>query len=241
MQGSTKAAGHCGYQARIFARPMSTVRQIYELLRWELKLEWRDKYALASIFLYVVTTVVIVYLAVGRGLEGALFNALYWIVLFFGAMVAATRSFLREGGRRHLYYYTIADPLALLFSKLIFNVLLIWIIGVLTYGLLSLFAPAAAIVHPLPFWCALLAGGFGLSTILTFVSAIAARAGGNATLMAILSFPLVIPLLKLVLDAGTYAVDLGTNDYTQPLFLTLAVDLIALAVALVLFPFVWRD
>ncbi len=220
---------------------MSTVRQIYELLRWELKLEWRDKYALASIFLYVVTTVVIVYLAVGRGLEGEIFNALYWIVLFFGAMVASTRSFLREGGRRHLYYYTLADPLALLFSKLIFNLLLIWAIGALTYGLLSLFAPADSIVNPLPFWLALLFGGIGLSTILTFVSAIAARAGGNGTLMAILSFPLVIPLLKLLLDAGVYAIDLGTDSFLQPLYLTLAVDLIALSVALILFPFVWRD
>ncbi|WP_116105256.1 heme exporter protein CcmB [Lewinella sp. IMCC34191] len=220
---------------------MSTVRQIYKLLRWELKLEWRDKYALASILLYVVTTVVIVYLAVGRGLEGEIFNALYWIVLFFGAMVAATRSFLREGGRRHLYYYTVADPLALLFSKLIFNVLLIWIIGAITYALLSLFAPTNAIVYPLPFWLGLLLGGFGLSTILTFVSAIAARAGGNGTLMAILSFPLVIPLLKLLLDTGLYAIDLGSNDWTQPLYLTVVVDLIALAVALILFPFVWRD
>lgn len=220
---------------------MSTVRQIYELLRWELKLEWRDKYALASIFLYVVTTVVIVYLAIGRGLAGEIFNALYWIVLFFGAMVAATRSFLREGGRRHLYYYTLADPLALLFSKLIFNLLLIWSIGGLTFALLSLFAPAEVIVFPLPFWLALLLGGIGLSTILTFVSAIAARAGGNGTLMAILSFPLVIPLLKLLLDAGLYAIDVGSNEWTQPLFLTVVVDLIALAVAIVLFPFVWRD
>ena len=220
---------------------MSTVRQIYELLRWELKLEWRDKYALASIFLYVVTTVVIVYLAVGRGLEGEIFNALYWVVLFFGAMVAATRSFLREGGRRHLYYYTLADPLALLFSKLLFNLILIWLIGALTYGLLSLFSPSDAIVHPLPFWLALILGGVGLSTILTFVSAIAARAGGNGTLMAVLAFPLVIPLLKLMLDAGVYAIDLGTNSYAQPLVLTAAVDLIALSVALVLFPFVWRD
>ena len=220
---------------------MSTVRQIYELLRWELKLEWRDKYALASIFLYVVTTVVIVYLAVGRGLEGEIFNALYWVVLFFGAMVAATRSFLREGGRRHLYYYTLADPLALLGSKLIFNVILIWMIGGLSYVLLSLFAPASVIVHPAPFWLAVAFGGLGLSTILTFVSAIAARAGGSGTLMAILSFPLVIPLLKLMLDAGVYALDLGTDSYTQPLYLTVAVDLLALAVAVLLFPFVWRD
>ncbi|THH41738.1 heme exporter protein CcmB [Neolewinella litorea] len=220
---------------------MSTVRQIYKLLRWELRLEWRDKYALGSIFLYVITTVVIAYLAVGGALEGPVFNALYWIILFFGATVAAGRSFLREGGRRHFYYYTIADPLALLFSKLVFNAIIIWLIGGLTFGLLSLFAPLAVITNPLPLLLAVFFGGIGLSAILTFVSAITARAGGSGTLMAILSFPLVIPLLKLLLDAGLYAIDAGTNDIWQPIYLTVAVDLIALAVGIVLFPFVWRD
>ncbi|WP_116124699.1 heme exporter protein CcmB [Lewinella sp. IMCC34183] len=220
---------------------MSTVRQIYELLRWELRLEWRDKYALGSIFLYVVTTVVIVYLAVGNGLEGPVFNALYWVIVFFGATVAAGRSFLREGGRRHYYYYTLASPLALLFSKLLFNAAVIWMIAGLTFVLLTLFAPADVVTRPLPLVLGVLLGGVGLSAILTFVSAITARAGGSGTLMAILSFPLVIPLLKLLLDTGLYAIDAGSNDLWQPIYLTLAVDLIAVAVGIVLFPFVWRD
>ncbi|MBB4078232.1 heme exporter protein B [Lewinella aquimaris] len=220
---------------------MSTVRQIYELLRWEVKLEWRDKYALGSVFLYVVATVVIVYLALGDAIAGQTFNALYWVVLFFGATVAAGRSFLREGGRRHLYYYTLADPLALLFSKLFYNVLVIWLISLLTFGLLSLFASAVVVTHPLPFLLAVVFGGFGLATILTFISALAARAGGNGTLMAILSFPLIVPLLKLMVDAGTYGIGEGINDPFQAVYLTLAVDLLAVAVAVVLFPFVWRD
>ncbi len=220
---------------------MSTLRQIYELLRWELKLEWRDKYALGSVFLYVIATVVIVYLALGNGIVAETFNALYWIILFFGATIAAGRSFLREGGRRHLYYYTLAEPLALLFSKLLYNLLVIWLISGLTFLLLSLFAPAVQLTAPLPFTLAVVFGGFGLAAILTFVSALAARAGGNGTLMAILSFPLVIPLLKLVVDAGTYAIGEGINDAFQPLYLTFAVDLLAVAVAVILFPFVWRD
>ncbi len=220
---------------------MSTLRQIYELLRWELKLEWRDKYALGSVFLYVIATVVIVYLALRNGIVADTFNALYWVILFFGATIAAGRSFLREGGRRHLYYYTLAEPLALLFSKLLYNLLVIWLISGLTFLLLSLFAPAVGLQNPLLFLGAVGLGGFGLAAILTFVSALAARAGGNGTLMAILSFPLVIPLLKLLVDAGTYAFGEGINDALQPLYLTLAVDLLAVAVAVVLFPFVWRD
>ena len=220
---------------------MALLRQIYKLLRWELALEWRDKFALGSVLLYVVATVVIVYLALLQGLNADTFNALYWIILFFGATVAAGRSFLREGGRRHYYYYTLADPLALLFSKLLYNLLVIWLISALTYALLQLFAHQIAIVAPLPLLLAILLGGLGLASILTFVAALAARAGGNGTLMAVLSFPLVIPLLKLLVDAGTYAMDQGIDDPFRPIYLILAVDLLAIAVAVVLFPFVWRD
>ena len=220
---------------------MALLRQIYKLLRWELALEWRDKFALGSVLLYVVATVVIVYLALLQGLNADTFNALYWIILFFGATVAAGRSFLREGGRRHYYYYTLADPLALLFSKLLYNLLVIWLISALTYGLLQLFAHQIEIVAPLPLLLATVLGGLGLAGILTFVAALAARAGGNGTLMAVLSFPLVIPLLKLLVDAGTYAMDQGIDDPFRPIYLILAVDLLAIAVAVVLFPFVWRD
>ena len=225
----------------IFAGNMSLLRQIYKLLRWELTLEWRDKYALGSVLLYVVATVVVVYLALLQGLNADTFNALYWIILFFGATVAAGRSFLREGGRRHLYYYTLADPLALLFSKLLYNLLVIWLISGLTFLLLQLFADQVTIPAPLPLFLATVLGGLGLAAILTFVSALAARAGGSGTLMAVLSFPLVIPLLKLLVDAGTYAMDAGIDDPLRPVYMILAVDLLAIAVAVVLFPFVWRD
>jgi heme exporter protein B len=191
--------------------------------------------------LYVVATVVVVYLALLQGLNADTFNALYWIILFFGATVAAGRSFLREGGRRHYYYYTLADPLALLFSKLLYNLLVIWVISGMTYLLLQLFAHQVTVAAPLPLFLATLLGGIGLASILTFVAALAARAGGNGTLMAVLSFPLVIPLLKLLVDAGTYAMDQGIDDPLRPVVLLLAVDLLAVAMTVVLFPFVWRD
>jgi heme exporter protein B len=220
---------------------MTTLGQIYELLRWELVLEWRNKYALGSVFLYVISTVVIAYVAFIRGLDAISFNAVYWIILFFGATVAAGRSFVSVAGRRHTYYYTLASPLAILISKQVFNVLVIWTIAGLSFLLLSLFAPGVSLVAPLPFLLAVLLGGLGLGIILTFVSALAARASGNSTLMAILSFPLLIPLLKVLVDAGSYGFGEGLNDAGRFLTFIGVIDLLALAVGLLLFPYVWRD
>ena len=219
---------------------MSLLTQIYHLLAWELRREWRDKYALGSVLLYVVTTTTIVYLGL-TNLSTMTFNAMFWVVLFFGATVAAGRSFLREGGRRHYYYYTLAAPEALLVAKLIANVLTIFLIALLAWALLSFFAEGN-LLSDVGYWLAALAlGSLGLGAILTFVAAVAARAGGNATLMAVLSLPLLIPLLYLLVSAGARATHDIRGQEAEILAYVGAVDLLALAAGLVLFPFVWRD
>lgn len=219
---------------------MGTLQQIGYLLKWEIQTEWRNRYALGSVLLYVVASTIVIYFAF-RNFSAMSFNALFWVVLFFGATVACGRSFLREGGRRHLYYYTLAAPEALLISKVCYNTLLIWLISLLTWALLGFFMAENYIFATEYFLAALALGGLGLSGVLTFVSALAARAGGSGTLMAVLSFPLVIPLLFLLVNAGGYAVGILAGKEQSYLLLTGAVDLLALAVALLLFPFVWRD
>ena len=219
---------------------MNTTGQITHLLLWELRSEWRNRYALGSVLLYVAATTVVIYFAV-QNFTPMTFNALYWVVLFFGATVASGRSFLREGGKRHYYYYTLATPEALLVSKFLYNTLIILLISLLTWGLLGFFSGKLFVLEPGYFVAALLLASIGLSAILTFVAALAARAGGSGTLMAVLSFPLVVPLLYLLVNAGGYAVGLTSGQESQYLTLALAIDLLALAVGLVLFPFVWRD
>lgn len=219
---------------------MDILRQIAHLFQWELKTEWRNRYALGSVLLYVISSTVVIYFAV-RQFSPMTFNAVFWVVLFFGATVACGRSFLREGGRRHYYFYTLAAPEALLISKLLYNTLLIWLISGLTWALLGFFAGENYVFETGYFLLALGLGGLGLAGVLTFVSAVAARAGGSSTLMAVLSFPLVIPLLFMLVNAGAYSVGLMSGQEQSYLLLTGALDLLAVAVGLVLFPFVWRD
>ncbi|OAV45877.1 hypothetical protein A3850_010300 [Lewinella sp. 4G2] len=219
---------------------MTTLEQIAHLLRWEIKTEWRDRSAISSVFLYVAVTATIVYLAI-TNFSAMTFNAVLWIVLFFGALVASGRSFLREGGRRHLYYYQLASPEALLASKWIYNTLIIWIVSGLSYGILTFFARESYLFETGAFLAAIGLGGIGLSAVLTFVAAISARAGGNGTLMAILSLPLLTPLLYLLVNLGGNAFGLTSGQAGSIIIYLAALDLIGLAVGLVLFPFVWRD
>jgi heme exporter protein B len=92
------------------------------------------------------------------------------------------------------------------------------------------------------FFLALVLGASGFSSILTLVAAIAAKTRQNSTLMAILSFPVVIPMLIVLIRFSKNAVDGLDHSIQSPyIFALLSINLIVVALAYMLFPFLWRD
>jgi heme exporter protein B len=85
-------------------------------------------------------------------------------------------------------------------------------------------------------------GGIGFATVLTLISAIAARAGNGLGLMAILGFPIVLPMLIAVMRASKLALDGVAFSVNSKYFLGLGLlDLITVVLAWLLFPYLWRD
>lgn len=219
---------------------MTFFQQLLVLIKKEILLEWRQRYAVSGILLYVFTTVFIIYTAFIQ-VQAQTWNALFWMVMLFAAVNAVAKSFLQESGNRQLYYFQIADPLAVFFSKMIYNVGLLFVIGMLSY-----FAFAVLAGNPVRnsslFITAVFLGSLGLSVTFTFVSAISAKAGNNATLMAILSFPLIIPILLTLIKISAQALGLMNDTGVQnDIFILIAIDMILIAAGMVLFPFLWKD
>jgi len=219
---------------------MIFLRQFFALLHKELLLEWRSNYAISGILLYVLATVFVVYRVFIR-LEPNVWNAMFWVVLLFAAVNAVVKSFVQESGARQLYYYVLANPLAVLTAKMIYNALLLLAISFLVWAGFTFFGNSPVKETGL-FLIALFLGSLGFSITLTFISAISAKADNNATLMAILAFPLVIPILMTVLKltAGALRLLRDTSVNTDMLILV-AIDMLLVAMALVLYPFLWRD
>ncbi len=219
---------------------MSVFREIALLLRADLRAEWRSRTALSGLLLYVVATVVIVYAALTR-FSPMTWNALYWVLLFLGAISAVARGFAREQGRRQLYYYTLVSPTALLLAKTAYHFLLLLGIAGLNWLLLA-YLGESPVERPGLFVATLLLGCLGLASAFTFLAAISAKAGNNSTLLAVLAFPLVIPLLLLLVRLGGYATGLlSAGDPGNDLLIVGAIDLLSLGTGIVLFGFVWRD
>ncbi|MFQ5448650.1 MAG: heme exporter protein CcmB [Saprospiraceae bacterium] len=219
---------------------MSLLKEIFFLLKMEFTLEWRQKYAISGILLYVLSTVFIIYISFQR-VSPQVWNVLFWIIMLFASVNAVVKSFVQESGQRQLYYYQLVNPLAILLSKMVYNAALLILLGLLTYGALAFVAgnPVEEAAH---FALALVLGGTGFSVTFTFVSAIAAKADNSSTLMAILSFPVVIPILLVLVNLSAHALGfLKGTMISRDIMLLASVDLILVALGLVLFPYLWRD
>ena len=220
------------------------VQEVKSLLYKELLLEWRHKYALNGILLYTFSTIFICYLSFNIknvGISQLSWNALFWIIMLFSATSAMAKSFVQEGQDRVLYYYTLVSPQGIILSKMIFNVLLTLVLSALALALFSLVLGYPVQDHTL-FLINLILGSFGLATTLTMISGIASKAGNNAILMAILSFPVVLPVLLMVIKISKNAIDgIDRSSSWDEVVNLIAINVIIGTLAYILFPYLWRS
>jgi len=217
------------------------LKEVFDLIKKDFLLEIRQKYALNAILLYVVSTVFVVQLSFGRIIDDTTWIALFWIILLFAAFNAVSKSFIQEHTARRLYYFMIAAPVTVIMSKIIYNSLLMVVLGFLSLGLYILFLGLPEL-NPVIFYPSFILGCIGLASALTMVSAIASSAGSNAALMAVLGFPVVIPLLLLVINAFKLAlqIDPGIQRIAGSLGSLFLIDAVVVILAVVLFPYLWR-
>ncbi len=219
---------------------MQVVREIVVLLKKELLLEWRMKYAISGILLYVLSAVFIIYAAFAE-VEAATWNALFWSIVLFASINAIVKSFVQENGSRQLYYYQLASPIALLVAKIVYNSGLLFALNLLTWAALAFMAGSPVQNNGL-FFLALFLGSTGLSITFTFISAISAKADNNATLTAILGFPVAIPILLTLVRLSANALENTSGMGIQrDINILVAIDLVLAGMALLLYPSLWRD
>ena len=220
---------------------MQIANQIKHLIKKEMLLEWRNKYALNGVLLYVVSTVFVCYLSFVT-VEKLTWNALFWIIMLFASINAVAKSFLQESKGRHLYIYTLVSPISLIIAKTVYNSLLmivLTIIALLFYSMVFEFPEGTDI---LMYLVAAVVGSLSFATIFTMVSAIASKAGNGGMLMAILSFPIIIPVLIVLVKLAKNAIDgLDRSVSLDDVGLLLLINAMVMGVSLILFPYLWRD
>ena len=148
---------------------------------------------------------------------------------------------MQESESRTLYYYLLASPQAIIASKILYNFLLMVFLSLAGIFIYSIFL-GNEIEDVLLFLVNLILGALGFSSTLTMVSSIASKANNSSVLMAILSFPVILPMLLLLIRISHNAL-LGfersvSYDYVISL---LAINVIVVTISYILFPYLWRS
>jgi heme exporter protein B len=220
---------------------LSLKNQVKALIVKEFRQEFRQKYMLGGILLYMASTVFVCYLSFRSIIHPPTWNALFWIIMLFAATNAVAKSFIGESSGRQLYYYTLTSPQAVVISKMIYNTLLMVVISIVCFIFYSLFIKNI-VQDMLFFFFSILIGSASFATSLTMVSAIASKSNNNFSLMAILGFPIMIPMLITIIKVSKYAVDGLDRSLSLPYFGVLGLIIILIStLSFILFPYLWRE
>lgn len=220
------------------------VHELKSLIWKEVTLEWRQRYALSGMLLYVVSTVFVCYLSFNlkrNELTPIVWNTILWIILLFTAVNAIARSFEQERHGRLLYYYTLASPQAIILSKIIYNTLLMLVLAGIGFGF-YVFVMGNPVDDMGLYLVSIALGSVGFASVLTLVAGIASKAENSGTLMAVLSFPIILPMLLMTIRLAKNALDgLDPSVSADEIGTMLAIDAIVITLSYLLFPYLWRS
>ena len=209
----------------------------------EWRCELRTQVALNTLGLFAVTTLVVASVSLGplgvsKAQGSALLPVLLWLILLFSVAAGLPRAFVQEEESQTATALRLsATPSALFCGKLLYSLTLVAALEALitpiyvTIMNLEVKSPGLLVG-------ALAAGGYGLAAGSTLVAAIIAQARSKGTLFSVLSFPILLPLLILVIELTRNAV-LG-DPAGMALGQLLLYDASVSIFGLMLFPVVWN-
>lgn len=218
--------------------------QLTALLKKELALEMRQKHALAGVLMYVLATVFVCYLSLERIETARVWGAMLWLTGIFTAFNTMQKAFSSEGSGTVIYLYTLVHPRKIIVSKAIYNALLVAVLNLLSVLFFILFFGTEVLsdADVGQLLLGLLLGSTGLGLALTFVAGLAYKSGTGGGLVAILGFPVIIPLLITTVRYTSFALEgMSFSENSLNLVVLLVLNMVSFVLAYVLFPYLWRD
>lgn len=214
------------------------MRQIIAQLGFHLKVEYRSWPQIASLLLFMWCIAYVIY-RVRPEITVSDFNFIYWIIVLLTSVSVAIRGTAHARSGERLIMYSIVSPSTALIGLLLFNALYMLIVALALYlGMILLFYPQ--ITFSLSYLLVIVVGGSTIGIVLSFVSAISRYLDGQHTALSVLSIPLLIPSLILSQNIGEELLNSGQLE-TDKFVILIALAMISTALAILLFPYLWRE
>jgi len=182
---------------------MNVLKRIYGVLYKEFLTEFKNLSSASSVFLFVLTSVIIVSYSISTNkLTDEIFAGVTWVLIFFTSMIGQSRIFITEEERGTWLYLKInSNATSIYFGKLIYNIIFGIAANLTTVFLLILFNSTFGIENMGLYWLVIITGSIGISAGSTIISALISKASSKGALFPVLAFPLLLPVILLSIDA----------------------------------------
>ncbi len=216
----------------------------YSLFRKDWQSEIRTRYAINALAMFILVTISVIMFSIGNEkLSADLTGGLLWVVIFFSAMSGLSRAFVSEEERgTTMTLHLIASPSTIYSGKLIFNLLLVFLMNLVITILFSMLFPSFIIKNFLLFTIAFFFGNIGIAVSSTIIAAIISKASSKGTLYPVLSFPILLPLILTLLELTKFSMEGNSVAASQvEIYVLLCYDVIMTTASYLLFDFIWKE
>jgi len=216
----------------------------YALFQKDFHSELRTRYAINSLAMFIIVAISVILFSIGNeNISPGLTGGLFWVVIFFSAMSGLSRAFVSEEERgTSLTLQLIASPATVFTGKLLFNMILVFLMNIVITLLYSMLFAEFIIQNYLLFFLTFIFGNIGIAISSTLIAAIIAKAGSKGTLYPVLSFPILLPLILTSVQLTSFSIDgIPISEAVFELAIVLCYDIIMISAAYMLFDFIWKD
>ena len=194
-------------------RPMSALSNIRFLLQHAIRVELRNRHGIAGLLVFAVAAVYACYQATGTHAEQESWNALAWVVLLFAGFNAVSKPWADDDEGVRAFLIHAVQPQHWLIARTLYYMVLLGTVSTVTFAAFLLFLG----IDHLSGWTAghyyagVMLTSTALASLLAMIQALASRAGGGFSLIAVLGLPLIIQ--HHVFNDGTVANRVPYNGF----------------------------
>lgn len=222
---------------------MRSIAKVISLIKIEWSLDLKRPAILASAILQMAVMAMLSMLSMLSQPEKAtkIWNSLFWITLIFCTLQAISKSFLTVSRNRWIYWNQLSSPGQILWSKIIYGWITMIILTLINLVLFGFFM-GIPVIHMFAYIKILILVTGGISTIFTFIGAIASKANQAGFLAPVLSLPVILPLILLGIKASNKVFNpILVSSVNKDILMLTALDGLILVLSGILFSALWKE
>ncbi|MCX7728993.1 MAG: heme exporter protein CcmB [Bacteroidia bacterium] len=216
------------------------MKHLFFFVKKEFTLDFRQSTSIASILAYLLSVLFSVSLLFKNKHTAVSYSSVFLIIFLFTSILSSYRNFIRENSDNGLFNYIMYSPFIYVVGKMVYLIVLNFIVGLLLIGLFIMFN-GNLIEDYLLFILNLFGLSVGLGALLTLVGYMSSKTDGNFALMSIMSFPLLLPLMIISAKlsvAAIQGISAMAGKYVVSLF---SMDVIIISLSVILFQQIWTE